>query len=257
MMNELSLALGCCALALCGACGDSTGGDTGNGSETASSTVTAGDESGTGSGSASQTASASSSSTASGATEDSGSSGDTATGTTAGTMTTSTTESGSSGSGSGSSGSDTSMECSADQESCASGEMCCAGLECCAGVPIPPGQEYCSAGSCPESDRNKKENFASVDPASVLATVATLPITTWNYTSEDPSVRHIGPMAQDFKAAFGVGATDKAIFQVDADGVVLVSIQALHAELQAVRSENDDLRTRLAKLEAAIATPTN
>jgi len=139
-----------------------------------------------------------------------------------------------------------------DQESCANGEQCCENLECCAGIPIPPGQEYCSAGPCPISDRNKKENFVAIDPHDVLAKVVAMPITTWSYTFEG-GVRHIGPMAQDFKAAFGVGATDKAIFQVDADGVALASVQALHEEVESLQKENDELRERLAKLEAAVA----
>ena len=55
------------------------------------------------------------------------------------------------------------------------------------------------------SDRNAKENFAPVDPRGVLAKVSSLPITEWNFkTSTD--VRHIGPMAQDFHAAFGLNA---------------------------------------------------
>lgn len=49
-------------------------------------------------------------------------------------------------------------------------------------------------------------DFAAVDPRDVLAKVAALPITTWNYTFEDASVRHIGPMAQDFRTGFDVGA---------------------------------------------------
>lgn len=65
----------------------------------------------------------------------------------------------------------------------------------------------------------------------------------------------MGPMAQDFQAAFDVGATDKAIFQVDADGVVLASVQALHGELEAVKAENAELRERLAKLERKLARP--
>lgn len=55
------------------------------------------------------------------------------------------------------------------------------------------------------SDRNVKEHFAPVDVQQILETVATLPITSWNYKEENSSVRHIGPMAQDFAAAFGVG----------------------------------------------------
>jgi hypothetical protein len=123
---------------------------------------------------------------------------------------------------------------------------------CCAGVPVPPGAEYCGT-DCPMSDRNMKEHFAAIDPNAVLDKVAALPITTWSYKSEGPSVRHIGPMAQDFKAAFDVGATDRAIFQVDADGVALASVQALHASVKALHAENDELRARVERLEAALA----
>lgn len=139
------------------------------------------------------------------------------------------------------------------QESCAQGELCCEGLFCCEGVPVPPGQEYC-ANDCPDSDRNIKENFVAVDTDATLAKVAALPVTSWNYTFEDPNVRHIGPMAQDFEAAFAVGATDKAIAKVDADGVALAAIQALHRRTEALREENDELRERLAKLEHLIET---
>jgi hypothetical protein len=82
--------------------------------------------------------------------------------------------------------------------------------------------------SVPRSDRNAKENFAPVDERDILARLVTIPIETWNYRGEDPSVRHIGPMAQDFARVFGVGADDKRIHMIDANGVALASIQALH-----------------------------
>jgi hypothetical protein len=91
-----------------------------------------------------------------------------------------------------------------------------------------------------------------VDAAAILAELVELPITTWSYTFEDPAIRHIGPMAQDFKAAFEVGATDKMIFQIDADGVALVSIQALHGEVEGLRSENAALKQTLAELQARL-----
>ena len=50
------------------------------------------------------------------------------------------------------------------------------------------------------SDRALKTNFGSVDAADMLERVRSLPISTWNYTSDDASIRHIGPMAQDFTA---------------------------------------------------------
>jgi hypothetical protein len=146
--------------------------------------------------------------------------------------------------------------CQGPDESCANGESCCGGLDCCAGLPVPPGQEFC-AQVCPVSDRNRKRDFETVDTAAVLEKVAALPITTWSYKFEDPSIRHIGPMAQDFRAAFDVGRTDKLIFQIDADGVALASIQALHAKIEVLEAEKAALQTtlesveqRLAKLEA-------
>ena len=106
------------------------------------------------------------------------------------------------------------------------------------------------------SDRNAKENFAPLDPQSVLAKVAALPLTTWNYKAQDPAIRHLGPMAQDFKAAFGLGETDTGITGVDADGVALAAIQGLNQKLEetradnaALRADNADLKARLEKLE--------
>ena len=66
-------------------------------------------------------------------------------------------------------------------------------------------------------------------------------------------LEHIGPMAQDFHAAFGVGADDKHIATVDADGVALAAIQGLNqkveGEVTALRAENAALKQRLEKIE--------
>lgn len=77
------------------------------------------------------------------------------------------------------------------------------------------------------SDVARKQNFEGVDGEMVLEKVAALPIQTWNYKDDDVAVRHMGPTAQDFRAAFHLGDTDKAIATVDADGVSLAAIQAL------------------------------
>ena len=118
------------------------------------------------------------------------------------------------------------------------------------------------------SDRNAKANFAALDGRDVLARLAQIPIQTWNYKSQDPSIRHIGPMAQDFYAAFGVGHDDKHISTVDADGVALAAIQGLYqlvqekdAQIASLRGQNDDLEGRLVALEQAVgvngASPTS
>lgn len=100
----------------------------------------------------------------------------------------------------------------------------------------------------PPSDRHVKQNFASVDASDVLEKIAAMPINTWSYTN-DPGTRHIGPVAQDFHAAFGLGTDEKTIATVDADGVALIGIKALNGKLKALESENAELKRRLERLE--------
>jgi hypothetical protein len=127
------------------------------------------------------------------------------------------------------------------------GQPCGDDLDCCENLccPLPVG--VCSA-QC-ESDRNVKANFGSVDAADMLRRVQDLPISTWNYTADDPAIRHIGPMAQDFAALFGVGADDRRIHPLDGQGVALAAIQSLLGELEALRAANARLAMRVAALE--------
>ena len=115
------------------------------------------------------------------------------------------------------------------------------------------------------SDRNQKEHFAPVDVQQILGKVATLPIETWNYKDQNAKIRHVGPMAQDFAAAFGVGEDNRVIDTVDANGVALAAIQGLYQQLQekgveisAMRAELDELKQQMleSKMQISIATPT-
>jgi hypothetical protein len=100
------------------------------------------------------------------------------------------------------------------------------------------------------SDRNAKENITPANPEAVLAKLTALPIAQWNFKQE--AVRHLGPMAQDFHAAFGVGADDKHIATVDADGVALAAIQGLNQKLEE-RSQKSEVRSQeLAAKNAAL-----
>ena len=99
------------------------------------------------------------------------------------------------------------------------------------------------------SDRSVKANFESVDGRDVLEVLAEMPIETWNYDSQDPSIRHIGPVAQDFYAAFGVGEDERLITTVDADGVALAAIQGLYELVQEKDGEIAALEERLGQLE--------
>jgi type VI secretion system secreted protein VgrG len=111
----------------------------------------------------------------------------------------------------------------------------------------------------PNSDRNAKTDFAPVDPAAVLDCVAKLPIQQWRFKAEPEGIKHVGPMAQDFRAAFGLGENPTAIATVDADGVALAAIQGLNqklddrdAQIQALKRQNDSLEQRLKNLELLI-----
>jgi hypothetical protein len=99
------------------------------------------------------------------------------------------------------------------------------------------------------SDRNLKEKFEDVDPMEVLDQVAAMPVTTWKFKEDDSAVRHIGPMAQDFHQAFGLGLDDRHISTTDANGVALAAIQALKRLLDDKERKIQDLEERLQKLE--------
>lgn len=98
------------------------------------------------------------------------------------------------------------------------------------------------------SDRNLKENFTAVEPLSVLAKVAELPISKWNYKTE-PTQAHLGPVAQDFRAAFELGADDRHIATVDEGGVALAAIQGLNQKLEEQRGELKQKETEITELK--------
>jgi hypothetical protein len=102
------------------------------------------------------------------------------------------------------------------------------------------------------SDRRMKTNFRALDGEEVLAKLARVPILEWNYISQDASIRHVGPMAQDFRSAFGLGADDRHINTLDPDGISLKAIQALDARTQATRQDVERLTDENAALRRTL-----
>lgn len=110
------------------------------------------------------------------------------------------------------------------------------------------------------SDRNLKENFVPVNNTALLDKVAQLPISTWNYKTEGRQIQHIGPMAQDFYAAFRVGMDDTHISTVDTTGVALAAIQGLYrltqdqqAQLTRLKMENASLQQQVTSMGARLS----
>lgn len=95
------------------------------------------------------------------------------------------------------------------------------------------------------SSREMKENLTPVDSEALLDRVAGLPLYEWNYKADDPSTTHLGPVAEEFAAAFGLGRDERHIAALDASGVALGAIQAL-----ARRNQAKD--ARIAALEAQL-----
>ena len=100
------------------------------------------------------------------------------------------------------------------------------------------------------SDRNKKENFKELSGETVLGKLLTIPISEWNYKSQNEQIRHIGPMAQDFYEAFGLGISNKTITTTDIDGINMLAIQALAQKTAGLEAKNKELSEKIERLEA-------
>lgn len=126
-------------------------------------------------------------------------------------------------------------------------------------APLQVGNAFCNGLIWVNaSDRELKEDFAPIDPLAVLEKVAAMPLQSWVYKHQ-PAERHIGPMAQDFHAAFGLnGADERHISTIDEGGVALAAIQGLNRrleeELRKRDAENAALKAELAEIRKAIAT---
>jgi hypothetical protein len=109
------------------------------------------------------------------------------------------------------------------------------------------------------SDKNLKENFEPIDATEILTLIDKLPVTKWNYITDKPDIKHIGPVAQDFYSLFGLGNNDTSISTVDPSGVALIAIKELSKEnkvmkeqIESFKSENDDLKFQLQSLQEEV-----
>jgi Chaperone of endosialidase len=102
------------------------------------------------------------------------------------------------------------------------------------------------------SSRDLKTGFEPLDAREALARVAALPVSQWTYKADGSGARHIGPTAEDFHEAFGLGRDDKHIAPSDQAGVALLALQGLHQVLREKDREIADLRSRLETLEEMV-----
>jgi len=95
------------------------------------------------------------------------------------------------------------------------------------------------------SDRNQKKNFTVINKKEILDKIVALPVTQWNYKWDLASVKHIGPMAQDFYKAFQLSGDSLHITSIDEAGIALAAIQALNEKLE---TENAALKAQIDQL---------
>jgi trimeric autotransporter adhesin len=89
------------------------------------------------------------------------------------------------------------------------------------------------------SDEASKTAITPVSGRAVLRKLASVPISKWSYRAQGPSIRHIGPMAQDLSRAFGVGEDSRHITSIDADGISLAAIKGLNDKVRALERRLD------------------
>jgi autotransporter adhesin len=117
------------------------------------------------------------------------------------------------------------------------------------GCNLPAGS---GTWSC-TSTRTAKHLFQDVNGEDLLVRLRRVPVSTWSYLGEEGGVRHMGPFAEDFRAAFGLGVNDVSIGLQDIDGVNMAAVQALVARTDALQRDNAAQAARIKELEAEMA----
>jgi hypothetical protein len=107
--------------------------------------------------------------------------------------------------------------------------------------------------SC-SSDRNLKEHFRAVDRGAVLDRLDAMPVFYYEMKHSKSPIRYLGPTAQDFKAAFGLGDSETMIASGNEAGVTIAATQALYRKLKDAEAKISALERRLAQQDAAMAS---
>ncbi|HEV8579577.1 MAG TPA: tail fiber domain-containing protein [Thermoanaerobaculia bacterium] len=104
----------------------------------------------------------------------------------------------------------------------------------------------------PSSSRELKENFSPVNGREILAKLAAMPLTEWSFRTE-PAKRHIGPVAEDFQATFGLGQEGQGLNLTDVNGVTIAALQGLHAQVEEQRQTIEKQQALIRQLEERLA----
>lgn len=118
-----------------------------------------------------------------------------------------------------------------------------AGLE----ARLDPNGNFFIQGSLSQgSSRALKENLEPADGQRVLDALTNLNLYEWSYI--DQGARHFGPMAEEFSAAYGLGASESKIAPSDMAGLALAASKTLAEKNEALEAENLELRRQLGSI---------
>lgn len=117
------------------------------------------------------------------------------------------------------------------------------------GCDLPPNS---GTFSC-SSSRTIKTAFEAIDADAWLGRIRSLPLSTWSYINDQAHTRHLGPVAEDFFAQFGLGEGPSNIGAQDLASLGLVGVQALAERGEEQASEIAKLNERNARLEQDLA----
>ncbi|MBL0062617.1 MAG: hypothetical protein IPP40_14310 [bacterium] len=101
-------------------------------------------------------------------------------------------------------------------------------------------------------DANQKNFHGEVNTTEILRRVVALPMHRWSYKTQDESIKHIGPTAQDFYAAFGLGDNNTTISTIDPDGVALAAIQELAKQNEELKKTTTQQSAEIAELKQLV-----
>ncbi len=103
------------------------------------------------------------------------------------------------------------------------------------------------------SGRQFKENVVPLESGQILRQLEELSLSSWNYKVDPDRVRHLGPMAEDFYAAFGLGRDDQHLSPRDLAAVALAAVQGVNEVVQGVNEVVQERDTQIAGIEQRIA----
>jgi hypothetical protein len=108
------------------------------------------------------------------------------------------------------------------------------------------------ATCCVPSSRTLKENFCRLNKDDILGKLEQLEVSRWNYKTDNKSVTHIGPVAEDFYRIFKTGSKESEMYLMDSVGVSLMGVKALSEKVRTQERRMEELQAEIESLKSQL-----